>query len=226
MATVMNLRALKVTTRQLLRDQSQGGQWMDTFEWDEGLMVEAINWACERVCSILGLTYRNGPCAGSSAPSFGSSPVSDRTYATPDLCVDVKDAWIEGGSPMAQRILNPSTVLFEDRRNPRWRITTDPPTTWINVDGNHIMLNGKIPTGYSLMVGYIERPKLMVDDGDFPDTRIQEYYHQHLCYAAAARLLSQAGSRLDAERSDKFFKQFMDLIGAGEADVAQNPVDK
>lgn len=125
-----------------------------------------------------------------------------------------------------QRILNQSNVMFEDRRNPQWRVTTNPPTAWIPVDGNHMMLNGAMPDGYGLFIGYIERPTQMVLETDTPDPRIQEFYHQHLCYAAASRLLTQSAGKEDLAKADKFFTQFLALIGAGEAEVAQDPIDK
>ncbi len=125
-----------------------------------------------------------------------------------------------------QRILNESTVEAEDRRSPQWRVTTDPPTAWMPVDGNHLMLNGSMPAGYNLYIGYIERPVQMVNDGDLPDARIQEFYHPHICYAAASRLLTQSAGQQDIAKADKFFTQFLALIGAGKAEVAQDPVDK
>ncbi len=90
---VMNLRALHVATRRVLMDVSPGGG-----QWSDAQLTEAVNWACDQLCTRLGLTYiepttANGhEDAGTAPQSFGAIP--DRTYSTPQQCLDVKTARI------------------------------------------------------------------------------------------------------------------------------------
>lgn len=91
---VMNLRALQVETKRILMDVSPGGS-----QWDPDQLTEAINWACEQLVTRLGLTYVEPSTqighedSGDAPLQFGAIP--DRTYATPQQCIDVKTARIE-----------------------------------------------------------------------------------------------------------------------------------
>ncbi len=124
------------------------------------------------------------------------------------------------------RLLNKTSLEFEDSKNGLWRETVGTPTLWMDFSGNTIRLN-KIPaTPSSVVIGFIERPTPMISETDSPDVRIPEHFHQHIKYAAAAFLLNQAGSTEDIAKADKFMDQFNALIGAGPAPVASSEVDR
>ena len=123
------------------------------------------------------------------------------------------------------KLLQKTTMQFEDDKNPNWRSALGTPWLWMDYSGNTIRLN-RIPPGGTVAIGFIERPVPMVAETDTPDDRIPEHFHQHMKYAAAAFLLNQAGSAEDIAKADKFMEQFNALIGMGAAPVASKEVDR
>ena len=117
------------------------------------------------------------------------------------------------------KVLLQSTLEIEDLKNPDWRSRVGEPTVWIQSSGYMIQLNGQ-PASGNVLVGYIQEPTPMAGDGDSPDERIPEFFHQYLKFAAAAWLLTQAGQSQDLKRAADFYAKFTSSIGVGPLPLA------
>jgi hypothetical protein len=107
-------------------------------------------------------------------------------------------------------VLDPTTMAFEDNKNPAWRDIVGPPRRWMVYSGRQLRITPK--SVVNLKVGTIEQPALLALDGDTPDTRIPIPHHLHLKYAAAAFLLRMDGDNQDEAGADGFMKVFNSLI--------------
>jgi hypothetical protein len=123
------------------------------------------------------------------------------------------------------KVLLESTIAIEDLKSPSWKARTGEPTVWIQASGYIIMLNGQ-PVSNTVLLGYIQRPTVMVNDADQPDNRIPSFFHQYLKFAAAAWLLTQAGQGQDMQRASEYFNKFAVGIGVGPIPLASVDVKR
>lgn len=176
---------------------------------------EAIDFACEQVAALLGLTF-----------AFSDSiAVTNRYAASPGDAIRVESVRTLPEGDVMGRMLLRSTRAAEDRKNPSWRDRTGEPTVWLEETGSTIRLNGQ-PTSNAVIVGYMQQPTAMTDDADTPDTRIPPALHPHLKYAAAAYLLNLEGQGRNPEKANELFSQFGILIGVGELKISESEVDR
>jgi hypothetical protein len=123
------------------------------------------------------------------------------------------------------KILYQSTLDIEDQKNLNWRSNTGEPNAWIPVSGKLILLNG-IPSTGQVVIGYIQEPVQMVNDTDTPDSRIPEFVHQYLKYAAVAFLKQQAGQTQDLKMASEMYAKFTTGLGLGPMGLASRDVKR
>ncbi len=203
----LTLSDIRGQVARLLRDNGINGS-----QFEPTKVTNAINMACDRAAVQTGCTY-----------SETSVTPTDGKIAIPATTISMVRAFYSDGGTM--KLLQKTSLQFEDDKDPSWRTKTGTPSYWMDFAGDTIRLN-RIPATGSITIGYVERPAPMELETDTPDSRINEYYHQYLKYAAAAFLLNQAGSQEDIAKADKFIAQFNSLIGAGPAPVASTEVDR
>lgn len=205
----MSLLQLREDVRDLIGvgvcDRCFEPEWVD----------EAVNFACEQIAALLGLT-------------FILSPSLSVTACTVDIPEDVIRIQIvktmpSGGS--MGRILLKSNRAVEDMKNPFWRDRVVEPSVYIEETGATLRLNGQ-PTSGAVIVGYIQRPEAMELDADTPDVRIPAVFHDHLKYGAKAYLLQLDGPGKNIEDANIAFETFGRLIGAGPLKLAELEVDR
>lgn len=213
--TAETLAQIRADTRDLIggmvydRMFLPGGQttWVD----------EGINWACEMVASLLGLTRINTKVAVSSQKSV--------IPADAIKIVDILNQTTNILGATVGKVLLESTMQVEDWNNPNWKSRTGDPTIWVQQDGGTILLNGTPSTGY-ILVGYIQRPTAMVNSTDTPDPRIPAIFHQYLKYAAAAYLLTLTGQSQNMDKAAEFFNKFTTGLGVGPLPLASVQVQR
>jgi hypothetical protein len=203
----MDLTALRGQLARLLRDNG-----LNSSQYDPSHVTRAITFACDEIAKRSGCTYKETDI-----------PIVAGAVALPASIIGMVRVFWKNGAAM--KLLQKSTLEFEDSKNAGWRTLAGTPSTWMDFSGNTLRLN-RLPAAGSAIVGYIERPTPMVAPTDSPDARIPAHFHQHLRYAAAAFLLNQAGTMEDIAKADKFMEQFNALIGAGPAPVAATEVDR
>lgn len=192
----------------LMRDNG-----INSSQFDPIVVTKSINFAQEQVAKLTGSSYAESVVSVAS----GKAPL-------PTAIVSIVRVFYMDGATM--RLLQKTSLDFEDNKNQAWRSATGTPSLWMDFSGNTIRLNRIPPGASSVVIGFIERPTAMAAEADVPDARIPEYFHQHMKYAAAAFLLNQAGSNEDIAKADKFMEQFSALIGAGPSPVASTEVDR
>ena len=176
---------------------------------------DAVNFACEQVASLLGLTFT----LSSSIPVSGC-----KADIPSDAMVLQLVKTMPSGATMGKILLSSSRTV-EDAKNPFWRDRTAEPTVYIQETGASLRLNGQ-PASGAVIVGYIQRPTAMVVDADMPDVRIPSVFHDHLRYAAKAYLLQLDGPGKNMEEANLAFETFGRLIGAGPLKLAEVEVDR
>lgn len=202
----MNYGTLQGELRELI-----GFSVFDRFFNSEQWVADAFVFACDQCASLLGLTYIDGE----------QLLVQTKRVGIPEDAISILSVTeMAMGKPLLK-----SSLLVEDRANPRWRSRVGEPTFYLEISGREIVLNGQPASNY-VLVGYIQRPAIMALPDDAPDIRIPEVMHPHLKYAAAAYLLQLAGQGQDIARGNELLEQFLYLIGVGPAPLAKAPVDR
>ena len=173
---------------------------------------DAIKFAQREVATLLGLTR----------VEITAFPVN-KMFAVPSDSVKlIQVRTLTSGVTMG-KVLYPSTIQIEDRKNINWRSNTGTPSVWMQASGNLIFLNGQPSLG-QVVVGYIQDPVPMVNSTDTPDPRIPLYFHQFFKFAAAAWLLSQAGQTQDIKKASEHYAKFTTALGLGPLPLASTDV--
>ena len=217
MISALTLSEIRAQVRELI-----GWQVFDrlffpngSYDWTDA----GIQWAQEQTACLMGLTRLNTQIAVGTAPSGLNNVV------LPDDCIRVVACLFQTGVGTMGKVLLESTMKIEDEKNPNWKGNGNNATAWVQQDGESILLNGISPSGF-VLVGYIQEPTAMVNDGDNPDPRIPPYFHQFLKYAAATYLLMLSGQGQNKEKASGFFDDFTTGLGVGKIPLASVNVQR
>jgi hypothetical protein len=196
------LDALRTQVRDLLGDVVAVAENPTT--WSDDQINSALDFACNAYCTAKKNTYKE---------AVVTSDVNGRVAITA-LQFPLGFLSVESVSRASTGELERSDLVFETRRDQKWRTNTGTARRWFKYDGDSLQL---VPREQSLQVtvGVYECPAVMAADTDTVDQRIPVADHDALKYAAAYWLLMLDGKDAgDLPLAGIFMQTFLAEIDA------------
>lgn len=192
-----DLATLIEDTRFLVGDPLRGDPAEQPTTYTQDQVVKAINWSIAMLCIRTGYTYN----------LTSPNTVGNGMFATPHNSLKIN--YVMNGTT----VLDPSTVEWENIKDPTWRSSGLSATRYV-MEGTNIHPVGTVS---SLNIGFIEKPDDLIAPDSTVDDRIPDFFQDAIKYGAGSYIKNLDGSAEDIAIADKFMNSFNELLAGARA---------